>query len=349
MVCYVKEKVDDAYWWNGTLFVATEQELKCIFALRDTVESVVLASFGMLQYAGFSKNSEEHSVDPVPQPRPRGSLGIVSVIDDELYVMDSRSILYNVNLDHAVLKFRMLVAAGRVDQALEWLPYIPEEIHDQLASFMAEMSFEHEACRLETISAPKKLSLCMKYRMAHEAFQTVQFIDQEQQNFLLSSQQVAKLYLRLASMCASDRREEWMNIATKCYHRAGELDLQHFNSYISYLSSLPSRESSATQMQHLKTNLLHYHADRSDSRLYNEQMSLLCMLLATRLDGDEARRRELQKESLHYMQQAQQIGLSILSSTGSDSETFPAGKWHEWLENKYGTPLELETNESNER
>lgn len=332
MTCYVKERVENAMWWNGTLFTITEQEMKCIFPMKSAAENVVLASFDTLQYAGFSKSSEENSLDPIPQPRPRGSISLVSVIDDDLYVIDGDSILYCVSLDHAALKFRMLVTAGRVDQALEWLPYIPEEIHDQLASFMAEMSYEQEACRLETISASKKLALCMQYHMVEEAFHTVRFIDQEYKSFLLTSQQVSKLYLRLASVCARGDRPDHNELAAKSYLRASVLDPQHFNSYISFLSSRDEPHF-ANLLQQLKVDLAAYHGNRTDSRMYNEQMSLLCMLLASKAD-DEEQRQELHNQSSQHLVAAQQYGLANLSLS-TPAPVLSLDRWNEWLLSKY--------------
>lgn len=72
----------------------------------------------------------------------------------------------------------MLVAAKRVEQALEWIPFITEDIHNQLADFLCNRGFYKHACMIPTVTPSKRFNLCLKYGMVPEAIETIEQISQ---------------------------------------------------------------------------------------------------------------------------------------------------------------------------
>lgn len=197
MEVFLKEKLESALWWNSSLFVVTQSEIKCrmfqqlnnyLFYnktfktdfpnTRDKIDTVLLATFDIATYTLFANASEEDSLDPIPQSRPKGSITIVDIIGDNLYIIDSTSCIHSISLDYAPLKFRMLVMAKNVDQALEWLPFIPEELHDYLVDFLVDRGFAIQAAKhIETMSPSKRLNLCLTYRLCVEGYAALQVVD----------------------------------------------------------------------------------------------------------------------------------------------------------------------------
>lgn len=53
MQVYVKERVESALWWNGTLFLVTQSEIKCAFPIDGKIDIVLLASFDIASYGKY--------------------------------------------------------------------------------------------------------------------------------------------------------------------------------------------------------------------------------------------------------------------------------------------------------
>ena len=92
--------------------------------------------------------------------------------------MDCKTELHKIPISHPSLKFRILVSAGCIVRALEWLPFIHEELHDNLADFLCARGFEKEACNIETLSPSKKLTLSIEHGFVDVAFETISQIEQ---------------------------------------------------------------------------------------------------------------------------------------------------------------------------
>jgi hypothetical protein len=243
MECYVKEKVETVRWWNGTLFIATESEIKCLFPVKKQLYSVELASFDIAHYANVSRGHED-SLDPIPQPRPKGSLSFIDVVGDVLYVIDTNSVLHTISLDTPTLKFRFLVSSRLVDRAMSWIPYIPQELHDYCADFLVAHAHPYHASQIDTMTPSKRFQLCVEYLIVDDGFNALSQIDSENPFQNLTKEELAKLYIRLASIGEqqidyllksgelSPEQHKYMDdlieILEKSYKRATELDTSLF-------------------------------------------------------------------------------------------------------------------------
>lgn len=263
MQCYVKEKVEAAKWWNSTLFLATESEIKCLFPTRKQLYSVVLASFDIAHYAGMTRSSDDDSLDPIPQLRPKGTLSFLDVVGDSLYVADTNYILHSLSLDTPSLKFRFLVAANLVERAMLWIPYIAQELHDYCADFLVDHDYPDYACRIETMSPSKRFQLCIEYGLIESAFAVLAQIDSDRMIHNLSEKDLAKLYIRLASTGENQvdnllkasypvSMKEMTEIFEKSYKRATELDPSSFVHLIVFYT----KHGDSTKLQDLRQHIL---------------------------------------------------------------------------------------------
>jgi len=238
--CYVKDRVEAVKWWNSTLFIANESEIKCIFPTRKQLYTVVLASFNIAHYANLTLGSDEDSLDPIPQPRPKGNLSFVDVVGDSVYVLDTNCILHTLSLDTPSLKFRTLAASGLADKALSWIPYIPQELHDYCADFLVAHLYPDFACQIETMTPSKRFQLCIEYGLIENGYDALTQIDVDKHIHNLTDKELAKLFIRLASVGERQidylskmpefnevhqaRINDLIEILERSYKRATELD-----------------------------------------------------------------------------------------------------------------------------
>lgn len=175
---YVKEEIHSALWWNNTLFISTQSDIKAVFPTEKNIEFVVLASFDLVRHGSNPERSEDDGLDPIPQPKPKGIVSIVDVVGENLFVIDSKSNLHKISLLHPTLKFRMLAVAGHPKEAVGWLPTIAEELHEILTDFLTARGHYEVACHIETISPTKKLNLCIDHGYIEIGFETIKHLDQ---------------------------------------------------------------------------------------------------------------------------------------------------------------------------
>ena len=188
-------------------------------------------------FISFANAPEEDSLDPIPQSRPKGSITLVDIVGDNLYMIDSTSSIHSLSLDYPSLKFRMLAMSKQVDKALEWVSFIPEDLHDYLAEFLVERGFAVEAVKhMVAMNASKRFNLCLQYKLCQEGYISLQALDLKRGRdhkqrmfyllkyepfiFAVKDGKVCKLYIRLATICVLQQEND---LAQKCYIRASEL------------------------------------------------------------------------------------------------------------------------------
>ncbi|KAG2392935.1 hypothetical protein C9374_009512 [Naegleria lovaniensis] len=216
MEYYVEEKIQNAFWWNSTLFVNTEHDIKAVFVTSGKIFSTVLASLDVAIYSQISQKTpldEQSSLDPIPLPKPKGVISFMDVVGDNLYVLDYLSQIYNIN-NIAItpsIKFRMLVAAGLTKKAMEWIPFIAQEIHDYLADFLCAFGYTREACSIDSLSSYKRLLLCYEHGHIKYGLDALTYLDEHRYFFktdnIHSSSKtqeddidLARLFVRLGSV-----------------------------------------------------------------------------------------------------------------------------------------------------
>jgi hypothetical protein len=80
--CYVKESIEDAVWWNSTLFLSTSTDIKAVFPLNDKIDQVVLSSYDLVRY-GSNPDEEDIGMDPIPELKPKGPIRLVDVVGNK--------------------------------------------------------------------------------------------------------------------------------------------------------------------------------------------------------------------------------------------------------------------------
>jgi len=82
--CYVKEKLEDAIWWNSTLFLSTSIDIKAVFPLNDKIDQVVLASFDLVRYGSNpEEGGEDTGLDPIPELKPKSPVNLVDIVGNK--------------------------------------------------------------------------------------------------------------------------------------------------------------------------------------------------------------------------------------------------------------------------
>jgi len=276
---YVNEKVRDAMWWNGSLFILTTSDVRCVFVGngQKNISETIIASFDIGDIGiKSSANAEEEALDPVPQTRPSGTLALVDVLSDRLYAIDAFGRLHSLNLDHPALKFRMLVCAHHVEQALGWIPYIPVDLHNFLAIFLSERGYSKTAVsELHQLKPSTKFKLCIQYGHHNEAYQTlVDEIDVDNpSSILLSDEALGKLYMRLAHLA---EQKNDTNMASDCLERACELQyIEAFRSMCVHCA----RHGKMERLQQLQKQLEELQREDPLRKEYTDILSMVRLFL----------------------------------------------------------------------
>jgi hypothetical protein len=143
--------------------------------------------------------------------------------------MNCKTELLKIPISHASLKFRILAVAGCIGRAIEWLPFIPEELHDSLADFLIDRGFEKEACAIETLSPSKKFTLCVQHGMLDIGLETLSQIEQYRYDNCkkfnstdseVTNKELGYLYIRLGNKAEMLNQKD---IAEKTFKRAIEI------------------------------------------------------------------------------------------------------------------------------
>eukprot|EP01080_Neovahlkampfia_damariscottae_P010372 gene10372-2901_t len=227
--CYVKEKIEDAIWWNSTLFLSTSMDIKAVFPLNDKIDQVVLASYDLVRYGcNPEEGGEDTGMDPIPELKPKAPVNLVDVVGNNLITMDCNTELHKIPISHPSLKFRILVVAGCIGRALEWLPFIHEELHDSLADFLCARGYNKEACKIETLSPSKKLTLCIEHGLVDVAFETISQIEQYRYDNL-TNRELGYLYIRIGSKAEMLNQKD---IAEKSFRRAFDISNLGLNNLV---------------------------------------------------------------------------------------------------------------------
>ncbi|KAL9656191.1 hypothetical protein ABK040_007808 [Willaertia magna] len=222
MECYVDERIESAFWWNATLFISTQLEIKAIFVSNEQLFSTVLASFDIALYSHISQKTpmdEQNSLDPVPLPRPKGILSFIDVVGDTLYVLDSYSQIHSINNISITpsIKFRMLVAAGLTKKAMQWIPFIAQEIHDYLSDFLCAFGYTKQACSIDSLSSFKRLQLCFEHEHVSYGWDALKYLDDH------------RIYYRSDNIYSSNKNEEDNLELSKLYVRLGSVGEKRLN------------------------------------------------------------------------------------------------------------------------
>lgn len=230
MEYYVEEPIESAFWWNSTLFVTTQLEIKAIFVTTGRMFSTVLASFDIAFYSQISQKTpmdEQSSLDPIPLPRPKGVLSFMDVVGDTLYVLDGFSQIHSINNIGITpsIKFRMLVSAGLTKKAMEWIPFIAQEIHDYLADFLCAFGYVNEACSIDSLSSYKRLQLCLQHENIKNGLDALTYLDEN------------RVYFRQDNVRSSNKTEEDDAELSKLYIRLGSVGEKRLNKMFSNMQN----------------------------------------------------------------------------------------------------------------
>ncbi|KAL0482223.1 hypothetical protein AKO1_015324 [Acrasis kona] len=230
MICYVRIKIDTAMWWQGTLFVTTNNHIMCFFPL-DKNASVTLASFDVASYSNVSQGNEEDSLDPIPQARPKGVLNFLDVVGEDMMVLDALSNIHKISLSHPAIKFRMLVAAGHIQRALDWLHHISYELHDDLSEFLVSYGYIREACGVGSLEASRRFQMCLESGMIKEGLECLQSWMEQNSS---SSEQAYQAYLLLGN--AAEMKSADPDLIRGIYWSAASIDPRGYAPLMSFLS-----------------------------------------------------------------------------------------------------------------
>jgi hypothetical protein len=142
-----------------------------------------------------------------------------------LIVLDCLSQFHPISLSHSALKFRLLVAAGVLSKALDWLPHIPYELHDSLSEFLVSYGAVKEACSVGSVSAARRFQMCLESGMIREGLECLRLVE---------GAETYRLYLRLANV--AEMRKESDDLIEGIYTSAADIDPRGFSALMIFLA-----------------------------------------------------------------------------------------------------------------
>jgi hypothetical protein len=220
------------------------------------------------------EQSEEDSLDPIPQARPKGPITFIDIVADDLVVLDSLGELHRISLGHPALKFRLLVAAGVLAKAIDWLPHIPYELHDNLSDFLVSYGAVREACGVGSVSAGQRFQMCLDSGMIREGLECLRLVE---------GADTYRLYLRLGNV--AEMKNEDPELIEGIYTSATEIDPKGYSALMIFLAKRKKEQQLSLLQERLE-------------KLEPSVGSPLLLLYATLTNNDELRLKHLNNPAL---------------------------------------------------
>eukprot|EP01104_Vermistella_antarctica_P020698 TRINITY_DN896_c2_g1_i1.p1 TRINITY_DN896_c2_g1~~TRINITY_DN896_c2_g1_i1.p1 ORF type:complete len:1082 (+),score=249.37 TRINITY_DN896_c2_g1_i1:448-3693(+) len=172
LLCCMHVRVTSAVWFNRALIYCTAVDVGCLFPLAEDLGPILLASLNPLRrpFDHHRRDLSKLTSSLITcQPRPIGSLSVVAVVDELLFLLDAEQHIHPVSLSHPALKFYFVAGGGCTEDALRWASWVHDKHHDNLGQFMVALGYAKEATQLSGLSTLYKLHICLKYSLIETA------------------------------------------------------------------------------------------------------------------------------------------------------------------------------------
>lgn len=168
-VVRAEHRMVSAVWANSCLFFATDRQIRCLMMGAHPLGTIVLASLSQgendwqLEAASHGDSRRPIALRPPPPLSilaflPQGELGVLTITGD----------VVKVAVNHALLKFYLLVTLPSVDEAVIWADKTDAACHEQMARLLALLGHEPHALRLRGVSPWNKLAICERHSLYAE-------------------------------------------------------------------------------------------------------------------------------------------------------------------------------------
>ena len=89
--------------------------------------------------------------------------------------MDTAKHFHSISLSHPLIKFKVLVNAGMIDQALEWVPRLDPQLHEREAAFLSKKGVTSQVISSDSFKLGDefKFKLCIQNGLPIDALNAV--------------------------------------------------------------------------------------------------------------------------------------------------------------------------------
>ncbi|DAZ96282.1 TPA: hypothetical protein N0F65_008315 [Lagenidium giganteum] len=155
-------------WFHHTLFVTTDDTIKCFVVCKTRYFTFDLASHNMFGEPNVKHFQQQLYEFPRQQFLPLGAHTILGVRNQALVVAGPTQALHLVDLSNKVLQCCLLISIGQADLAVKVAEAFSPDLREWIASVLEAFGFVAQALALSTSSLRQKIDLCVKHNLLDE-------------------------------------------------------------------------------------------------------------------------------------------------------------------------------------
>ena len=169
--------IQSALWHERCLVYAPSTRIEAFFPTVSDKSPLLLASLDASEAEFTMNNSGTGSISI--HLRPLGSISLVKISGESLYLLDASHQLHTVSLASPRVKFFLLVASGKASEAMQWMSYFPPRVSLEIAQFLLSFGFAQEATLVPHLNNFQKLEICRHHHLLPRAIEILNAIIEE--------------------------------------------------------------------------------------------------------------------------------------------------------------------------
>ncbi|KAJ3439139.1 tset complex member tstf [Anaeramoeba flamelloides] len=228
--------IESSLWYNGTLFIVTGDSILSYFLHQREIGQIEIASFqpsrvikndlpqqNLKKFSSVEKYKQ--GIGNFENYRPRNTISLVTIIEDQLCFFDQQYNMHLLSLDYPLMKFRLTLQAGLVGQAVKWASWVSHALHSEIAFTLEKRGFALESLQLKGLSIRTKILICCRNHLLKQGEQFLTQVELELQSKdfdLIEKNLLEKAIIRFAKIAW--KKKKFLNVAEKAFKLASKFN-----------------------------------------------------------------------------------------------------------------------------
>ncbi|KAJ5072700.1 tset complex member tstf [Anaeramoeba ignava] len=261
-------------WISTVLFLASEKDVYCVFPHKDEqiLEYEIIASLEHDMIYRIESDTNLFLDDEfVPkQPRPLGEINFITLIGDNLLLIDQFRKFQEIKIFHPILKFKFLIQWKNPEEAMKWIQFINPKLHNNLAIFLDKRGFGNYCVHLSGVDPQIKFEILLRNKLFLDGFNILREMENEinfkievnkTESKNINSQKLflAKNYLELAEQSYKGKQ---LDISEQSFEKSSEIDSRNLNHYILFLAKTEQK----SKLNHILPRLI--QSNKTDPAIF---------------------------------------------------------------------------------
>ncbi|KAJ3429525.1 tset complex member tstf [Anaeramoeba flamelloides] len=176
----ISNPIESSVWFNGTLFIATSNKIIAYFFHEKEIGQIEIASFEPYKVIkdDFPKDNKisyvekyKQGIDTFENFRPTNTISLITIIEDQLCAFDQMYNIHLISLNFPLVKFRLTLQAGMIEEAVKWASWVTKVKHQEIAYTLENRGFPKFCLQLDGLSLSSKILICSRNKLWNEGDQ----------------------------------------------------------------------------------------------------------------------------------------------------------------------------------